>query len=150
VCSSDLGEQGKGINSRWYTQTLARRIINIERVSDRIEFIHGDGITIIRKYVEHPDVVFFIDPPYTAAGKKAGTRLYTHNALAHEELFSLVETLHGNFLMTYDNTEGVRSMAERHGFEIVEIPMKNTHHANMSELLIGKNLNWVRAKVSLF
>src|SRR3989337_2298065 len=60
------GEQGKGINSRWYPQTLAHRIRNIGRINDRIEFIHGDGIAVIRKYVERPDVVFFIDPPYTA------------------------------------------------------------------------------------
>lgn len=144
------GEQGKGINSRWYPQTLAKRIRNIGKVSNRIEFVHGDGITIIDKYVKQPDVVFFIDPPYTAAGKKAGTRLYTHNGLDHEELFSLVETIHGDFLMTYDNAVGVRSMAEQHGFEIVEIAMKNTHHANMRELLIGRDLNWTRIRTSLF
>ena len=144
------GEQGKGINSRWYPQTLARRIYDIEKISDKIDFIHGDGVAVIRKYVEQPDVVFFIDPPYTAAGKKAGTRLYTHNGLDHEELFSLAETLRGDFLMTYDNAEGVRLMAERHGFEIVEIAMKNTHHANMNELLIGRNLSWARTRTSLF
>ena len=52
--------------------------------------------------------------------------------------------------MTYDNAEGVRLMAERHGFEIVEIAMKNTHHANMNELLIGRNLSWARTRTSLF
>ncbi len=144
------GEQGKGINSRWYPQTLAKRIHNIGRIGDRIEFIHGDGIAVIHKYVEQQDVVFFIDPPYTAAGKKAGTRLYTHNVLDHEKLFSLVETLRGDFLMTYDNAEEVRLMAERHGFEIAEIAMKNTHHANMSELLIGRNLSWAKIRTSLF
>jgi len=144
------GEQGKGINSRWYPQTLAKRIRDIGKVSDRIEFIHGDGVAVIREYIEQPDVVFFIDPPYTAAGKKAGTRLYTHNGLDHEELFSLVKTMRGDFLMTYDNAVGVRSMAERHGFEIVEIAMKNTHHANMNELLIGRNLKWTRIRTSLF
>ncbi|NQT73722.1 MAG: DNA adenine methylase [Chloroflexi bacterium] len=144
------GEQGKGINSRWYPQTLAKRIRNIGKISDKIEFIHGDGIAIIQKFVERPDVVFFIDPPYTAAGKKAGTRLYTYYKIDHEELFSLAETLHGDFLMTYDNAPEVRSMAERHGFDMVEIAMKNTHHANMNELLIGRDLGWVRNRASLF
>lgn len=144
------GEQGKGINSRWYPQTLAKRIRNIGKISDKIEFIHGDGVAIIQKFVERPDAVFFIDPPYTAAGKKAGTRLYTYYEIDHEELFSLVETLRGDFLMTYDNAAGVRSMAERHRFDTVEIAMKNTHHANMNELLIGRNLGWVRNRTSLF
>ncbi|MDD5703645.1 MAG: DNA adenine methylase [Dehalococcoidales bacterium] len=144
------GEQGKGINSRWYPQTLAQRIRNIGRISDRIDFIQGDGLAIIREYLDRPEVVFFIDPPYTAAGKKAGTRLYTHNGLDHEELFSLAEKVKGDFLMTYDDSIGVRTMAERHGLKVVEIAMKNTHHANMSELLIGKNLSWAKIRNTLF
>jgi len=144
------GEQGKGINSRWYPQTLAQRIRNIGRISDRVSFIQGDGMVTIREYLDQPEAVFFIDPPYTAAGKKAGTRLYTHNGLDHEELFNLAEKIKGDFLMTYDNAVGVRTMAERHAFEVVEIAMKNTHHANMNELLIGKNLGWARSRTSLF
>lgn len=136
------GEGGRGIASRWYPQTLAQRIRAIGKIRDRIEFVQGDGLNAIRKHVERPDVVFFIDPPYTAAGKKAGTRLYTYNELNHEQLFTLADTLRGDFLMTYDNAEGVRAMATLHGFDVVTIPMKNTHHAEMDELLIGRNLGW--------
>jgi len=143
------GENGKGINSRWYPQTLAQRIRNIGKVSNSVAFIHGDGISVIRDYLEQTDTFFFIDPPYTAAGKKAGTRLYNHYELDHEELFSLAEKIQGDFLMTYDNSAGVRAMAERHGFEAMEVAMKNTHHANMDELIIGKDLSWARIKTTL-
>ena len=85
-----------------------------------------------------------IDPPYTAAGKKAGKRLYTHNELDHEALFAVADTLQGDFLMTYDNADGVRALAERHNFDVEAIAMKNTHHAEMTELLISRNLDWVR------
>lgn len=138
------GENGKGISSRWYPHTLARRTRNIGRIKDTIEFVHGDGLNLMRQYAEWSDAVFFIDPPYTAAGKKAGTRLYVHNELDHEELFTLAGSLRGDFLMTYDNAEGVRAMAIRHGFEVVAIPMQNTHHAEMTELLIGRDLGWAR------
>lgn len=37
----------------------------------------------------------------------------------------------------------LRALAERHGFETKAVPMKNTHHAEMAELLIGRNLDWV-------
>jgi len=144
------GEHGKGINSRWYPYTLAKRISNIGKVADKIEFINGDGISIISKYAEQSDIAYFIDPPYTVAGKRAGTRLYTHNALNHEELFKLAETLQGEFLMTYDDAAGVRLLAEQHGFDTVEIAMKNTHHANMNELLIGRDLSWAKCKTTLF
>jgi hypothetical protein len=32
----------------------------------------------------------------------------------------------------------------RHGFAIRTIPMKNTHLAVMSELLVGRRLDWLR------
>ncbi len=138
------GENGKGIRSRWYPDTLARRILNISSVKERIGFVQGDGLAILQNHASRKDAVFFIDPPYTAAGKKAGRRLYTHSELDHEALFALCEKLQGDFLMTYDNAEGVRQLADRHGFDTYAIAMKNTHHAKMTELLIGRNLNWIR------
>ena len=66
------GENGKGITSRWYPNTLARRILEIDRIKNRVEFIHGDGLEVIQGYAERSDAVFFIDPPYTAGGKSAG------------------------------------------------------------------------------
>jgi DNA adenine methylase len=136
------GENGKGLASRWYPQTLHSRILNIERVAHKIRLLPADGLQVLKDYACQPKAVFFIAPPYTAAGKKAGTRLYAHNELDHEELFRTAEMLAGDFLMTYDNAEGVQSLAERHGFATLAIPMKNTHHAKLTELLIGRNLQW--------
>jgi DNA adenine methylase len=39
-------------------------------------------------------------------------------------------------MMTYDDAESVREMAESRAFKIKKVPMKNTHHAEMYELLI--------------
>lgn len=80
---------------------------------------------------------------YTAAGKKAGSRLYTHSELNHEELFEIASRLQGDFLMTYDDTESVRSLARSYNFDTRVVPMKNTHHTKMTELLIGPNLEWL-------
>jgi DNA adenine methylase len=90
------------------------------------------------------DAIFFIDPPYTAAGKKAGSRLYTHFELDHDELFRVTASLSGDFLMTYDDADGVRKLAKEHLFDTELVAMKTTHHAAMSELLIGRNLQWAR------
>lgn len=138
------GENGKGILSRWYPATLQKRILAIDAIRDRLSFIQGDGIEIIRRYADRQDVVFFIDPPYTASNKKPGSRLYNHWQLDHEELFSLVKQIKGDFLMTYDNVPEVRQMASRYGLDSEAVPMKNTHHARLTELLIGKNLDWAR------
>lgn len=137
------GENGKGIKSRWYADTLAKRIRAIADVADRIEFICGDGIEVMKMHARKKKAAFFIDPPYTAAGKKAGNRLYTHHALDHENLFKVSGKVAGDVLMTYDNAPEIAAMGEAVGFESKAIPMKNTHHAVMSELLIGRDLSWV-------
>jgi DNA adenine methylase len=46
--------------------------------------------------------------------------------------------------MTYDDAEGVRELATRSKFDVELVAMKNTHHAKMTELLIGRDLNWSR------
>lgn len=132
------GENGKGIASRWYPETLKQRILAIAGVRDRIRFIEGDGLHVLKENAEREEVVFFIDPPYTAGGKRAGRRLYTHSELDHEELFCIAHSLRGDFLMTYDNTEEIRTLARRHAFVCEAVPMKNTHHAEMTELLITR------------
>ncbi len=140
-----FGEAGKGILSRWYPETLAQRIQKIASLRDHLSFFSEDGFSILTQHLNDADVVFFIDPPYTAGknGKRAGQRLYTHNELDHELLFDLVSQIQGDFLMTYDYAEDVYQLAHRYHFDMRLIPMKNTHHTNMAELLIGRNLSWL-------
>ncbi len=137
------GENGKGIHSRWYPATLAKRFRNLTVISDKIVFRKEDGLKVIKEYSRRENVVFFIDPPYTAGKKKAGKRLYSHYSIDHERLFTLCESIKGNFLMTYDDADEVKVMARRHGFQMRLIPMTNTHHATMEELVIGKDLSWM-------
>ncbi len=137
------GENGKGLTSRWYPETLARRITDIWEIRDRFRFTHGDGIAALAAIADREDVVAFIDPPYTSSRKRAGSRLYTDFSLDHEALFATAATMRGEFLMTYDDDAAVEAMALRHGFAVARIPMKNTHHARMYELLIGRDLRWL-------
>lgn len=140
------GENGKGIKSRWYANTLCERILSISEIRKRFKFHQGDGIAFMEERTDNPDAVFFIDPPYTAGGngKRAGRRLYKYNELDHDRLFDAAATVKGDFLMTYDNDEEVVELAQDRGFDVEVVPMKNTHHAEMVELLIGRNLDWAR------
>jgi len=137
------GENGKGIGSRWYAKTLARRITNLNHIVSRIDFRCNDGLKVMMEFAGREDAIFFIDPPYTAGGKKAGKRLYKHYQIDHEYLFTICESLVGDFLITYDEAEEVKEMVRRHGFQMRLIPMKNTHHATMRELVIGRDLSWL-------
>jgi DNA adenine methylase len=138
------GENGRGISSRWYPETLAQRINDINEIKSRLSFIHGDGLQLIQEYSKMSDVVFFLDPPYTASSKRPGARLYNYCELDHEKLFALLATITGNFLITYDNADEVKELAHQYNFDYEAVPMKSTHHAELSELLIGKNLDWAR------
>jgi len=134
------GENGKGLKSRWYPKTLARRINHIKHFRRKITFIQTDGMEIIKNNL-NSNAIFFFDPPYTAGGKKAGNRLYNHHELDHEQLFSLCSDI-DCFLMTYDISYEIGILAKKYDFKIKEIPMKNTHNTEMKEYIISKNLEW--------
>lgn len=138
------GENGKGITSRWYAKTLVRRIEGIDAIRERLEFVEGDGIAEIERHSASATMALFVDPPYTAAGKKAGKRLYNCHELDHDALFDACAASSNDLLMTYDNDPDIEGMATSRGLEHQEVAMKNTHNARMTELLIGSDLSWAR------
>lgn len=134
------GENGRGLHSRWYPETLARRIREIATMRERFTFLEEDGFEIIRRYADVEDAAFFVDPPYTAAAR----RLYSHWEIDHAALFKTLAEVKGDFLLTYDNTKEIRDLAEKFRFESETVSMQNTHHAKMTELIIGRDLSWLR------
>jgi len=138
------GENGRGLHSRWYPDTVARRIREIAHVRDRFSFVEGDGVEIIRRYSDVEDAAFFVDPPYTVAAR----RLYDNWQIDHRVLFGLLSRVKGEILMTYDLTREIAALATEFEFETEAIAMKNTHHARMTELLIAKELGWLRSASS--
>jgi DNA adenine methylase len=133
------GENGRGLNSRWYPETLARRIREINQLRERLTFVEGDGFDLIEEHKADQNAAFYIDPPYTLAAR----RLYNKWQFDHVRLFKAMQDCRCDFLMSYDNTVEVMDLAKSYGFETRAIAMKNTHHAKMTELLIGKDLSWI-------
>jgi DNA adenine methylase len=133
------GENGKGIKSRWYPETLVKRIEKIAKSRDRVQFIHGDGFEIIENNTDDRNALLFVDPPYP----KAGRRLYSHYKIDDEGLFELLDKVSGNFLLTYDNSELIQDLVNQFNFESEKILMSTTHHRKKYELLISKDLSWL-------
>lgn len=135
---SRAGENGRGVSSRWYPETIADRLFEIAKSRDRIGFCETDGLQLLEIMLREcgSDTAVFVDPPYTAGGKRAGARLYTHNALAHERLFAMLADCNANFLMTYDRASEIVALVRKHGFHAVQVLMKNTHHNRVPELII--------------
>ncbi|MBA3961563.1 MAG: DNA adenine methylase [Chthoniobacterales bacterium] len=141
----DYGEAGRGVHSRWYPQTLRKRIEAIWFHRKQITFEQRDAFEVLREFSHRADAAFFIDPPYTASQKRAGARLYKHFEVDHRTLFEIAARCKGDVLLTYDNAEEIVTLSKEFGFQTHPVSMKNNHHAEMKELLIGKNLSWCRA-----
>jgi DNA adenine methylase len=132
------GEGGKGFHSRWYPKTLRDRILALNKINSKIRFIHGDAFQILEQSQADQETYFFIDPPYTVAGK----RLYTHFNINHERLFALTANLKGKFLLTYDDTPEIKRLANQYQLRYQTIPMRTTHHLEKHEIIISDNFNW--------
>ncbi|MEN3765552.1 hypothetical protein ABC761_13530 [Salmonella sp. ZASA478] len=52
------GEAGRGLKSRWYPETLARRIEVLQSMRQKIKFEQADAFKIIRRYSDD-DKAFF-------------------------------------------------------------------------------------------
>ena len=137
---SRYGESGKGVASRWYPRTLVRRLSGMAVYAHRIGFCEADGMVMLEDLLGNIDsgCVLFVDPPYTAGGKRAGKRLYAHNEIDHDHLFALLADTKADFLMTYDMSDEIEGLARKHSFRAVQVEMKNTHHARISELVITR------------
>ncbi len=137
-----IGEAGKGVASRWYPETISRRIRAIAKHAHRIDFRQTDGLEIIEQLPPPRNAptptAIFVDPPYTAAGKQAGKRLYNHNGLDHPGLFQRLAQSEADFLMTYDHSPEILDLTRKHNFHAKRVNMKNTHHAQIWELVITR------------
>ena len=136
------GENDKGLKSRWYAKTIQKRIKAINAMKDRIDFLQADALAWMSQFATCPPVettAYFIDPPYAVAGK----RLYTHNELNHRRLFEIASRLGGRVLMTYEDTDEVRALADEFEFAVHPIQMRSRLNRDKTELLIATEFSWL-------
>ncbi|WP_413292328.1 DNA adenine methylase [Bdellovibrio sp. HCB185ZH] len=99
-----IGEEGRGLSSRWYPETLAHRIANINSLKKSITFKQGDAYEIIPKFKNKKRSAMYIDPPYISEANSAGKRLYNHWDINFSELIDHLESYSGNYLLSYENS----------------------------------------------
>ena len=130
------GEDGRGIGSRWYGRTLSKRLSEIRSNGGRIECVEGNALTQMEEMVRKAEqpVRIFADPPY----EQAGRRLYTHGEVDHDELFSVLDDLDVDFLMTCEESERTICRVRKHQFHAVRVRTTNAHHQKRAEMIIGR------------
>lgn len=134
------GENGRGLLSRWYPDTLASRLADIQQAAARITFVEGDGIRLLPILVfgRGSSAAVFLDPPYTLGQKQAGKRLYKDCEIDYHLLFSCLANCRCNFLMTYDACPEIVGLVQDHNFHAVYVEMQNAHNTRRPELIITR------------
>lgn len=133
------GEDGKGIHSRWYPETLAKRIESIHALRNKLTFIHGDGLQTLRDFSATPRTVAFVDPPYVVKGRGAGLRLYSHHDVDCEKLFEIARGFSGPMVITYHRSEIVWREAVAAGIKCRTVNMHTAHTVSKRQLILYKS-----------
>ena len=137
------GERNRGLLSRWYPETLAKRIELIHSFRAQIEFYEADAMEQLPSILNcrNTSPKIFVDPPYPKL-MRAGVRpLYTHVALNHDNLVRMLAESNKDFLLTYDDTAYARNLVTGNGLLFEVIAMKNTNAESKKELLIFSDRN---------
>lgn len=137
------GERNRGPFSRWYPETLIKRIQRIKALRSKITLIAGDGLGHLYARRDKKNDIYFIDPPYSLSQNGAGRRLYSHFDIPHEDLLKALSHLTGRYLVTYDANPNVENLAIIHNLKFKKVLMRTSHHAIKHELLISDNLDWI-------
>jgi DNA adenine methylase len=138
------GTNGKGLLSYWFPKAIARRINAIKCIADKIDFRHDDGLEVMKEFADRNDVIYFVDPPYTTGRRpprKELYKLYKHHNITHGDVFAACASVRGEFLLTYNDTEDIKELSCRYGFQMRSIKMKNLRNAIKHELVIGRDLS---------
>jgi DNA adenine methylase len=132
------GEDGHGIQSRWYPQTLSDRITSTNELRNKVTFIHGDGLKLLKEFANQPRAVAFVDPPYVVNGRGAGQRLYAYHDVDCDKLFEIVRIFAGAMIITYHRSVIVERLADAAGIERHTITVQTGHKRSKRELILYK------------
>jgi len=72
----------------------------LSKVAYRLQdaFIECKDYTWVLDYYDHPEALFYIDPPYQGTEDQ-----YTSKTIEHDELMSKLDSIKGKFLLSYDH-----------------------------------------------
>jgi site-specific DNA-adenine methylase len=125
--------------------TLAWRIRYLASRRAAVDVIHGDALAVLPSYARQPATGFYLDPPYSAEGTFA-QRQYLHWQLNHPHLVDVAAGLSGEFLLSHQDAKLVRQLAGWYRLELAEVPMPRRGRGHVNELLISRDLSWLKRR----
>lgn len=133
------GDAGKGIHSRWYPETLAKRVESIAALRRKLTFIEGDGLQTLKEFSSTPHTAAFVDPPYVVKKRGAGLRLYSYCDVDCGDLFKIAKAFSGPMIITYHRSEIVQREAKAAGIKCCTVNMHTAHDVAKRQLILYKS-----------
>jgi len=140
-----------GNSSSGRAKVFKNSLKSLFEVADRLQdaLIECKDYTWVIDYYDHPQTLFYIDPPYQGTEHR-----YTSKTMEHDELMSKLDSIEGKFLLSYDHqiknadlhvsTKSSRFNIRKEGREMTEYlymnyDTKNTAiHTDAEQTNLGK------------
>jgi len=89
-----------GNSSSGRAKVFKNSLKSLFEVADRLQdaLIECKDYTWVLDYYDHPQTLFYIDPPYQGTEHR-----YTSKTMDHDELMTKLDTIEGKFLLSYDH-----------------------------------------------
>jgi DNA adenine methylase len=133
------GENGNGVFSRWYPDTLAKRVESIKMKRDAIVFGAKDAFEVISEVGGSTSHVLFLDPPYSFDKESAGHRLYGCSDVSFEKLMLACSETRAKYILCYEDSSEVRKTAESLGAICRTVKVRNSHNKLTKEIIISND-----------
>jgi DNA adenine methylase len=131
-----IGQKGTWkVDARFPRQELIRRIRRIALYKARIKLTQLDALCFL-KMVESelpPSSLVYLDPPYYVKGQGLYQNFYGPDDHAH--VHAAVEALQVPWIVSYDNTEPIRSLYSTHKSIVYGIKYSAQHRHDGSEAM---------------
>jgi len=99
------------IDCRFNREKLVRKVKELGELANRIHLFDDDGLLFMRKtekYHSSEKLLFYIDPPYHAAGKVLYRNYF--NDIDHRNLAVYLKTLEFPWLLSYDESDFISEL----------------------------------------
>lgn len=138
-CIGGLQQNGEyKIDCRFNKDDLIRRIRRIAKYKNRIKLTFRDAEEFLSGKTFDQKTIVYIDPPYFEKGQMLYKNAYCSSD--HSRLSKLFLSLQNPYLITYDDTAGIRSLYQHREFRSVELQYSAQTKRMGKELLIWGNL----------
>lgn len=126
------------IDARYNKKALRKKLEFLGEQSSSIRVSREDGCSLVRRLSDSRDSFLFIDPPYV----QKGGSLYM-NAMSEKDHQALSEVLNnwgrGNWLLTYDDDQLVRSLYEERICGMYRLGYSAYRRRKAAELMIASD-----------